>query len=117
MPLEDAKELLKDCDVLRARGGGPGGQHRNVTESRITLLHRPTGIRVVCDTHRSQHRNLREALEILQQRILDAERMRELANRPRIVRRKRPRAIQQRILEEKRRRGERKRLRRSPRDW
>ena len=36
--------LLRDCDVRHERRRGPGGQHRNKTESAVVLRHRPTGI-------------------------------------------------------------------------
>lgn len=49
--------LLRDCDVERARGGGPGGRHRNSTESRIVLRHRPTGVDAHAGERRSQHEN------------------------------------------------------------
>ncbi len=104
------KELLAECRVRRSRGGGPGGQHRNVTESRVELLHLPTGLRVVCDDTRSQHRNLARALEVLEQRLVELRRERK----SRVLRRRRLRRIQERILGEKRRRGELKRLRRRP---
>ena len=107
---EDLQELFEACRVLRSRGGGPGGQHRNVCESRITLDHLPSGLRVVCDDTRSQYRNLKKALETLRDRLA-------ILNRPRKVRRlrtQRPKGVQRRILESKRRRSATKQLRRRP---
>ena len=52
-----------------ARGGGPGGQKRNVTESAVRLRHRPSGLMVRCDETRSQRRNLELALTELARRI------------------------------------------------
>jgi protein subunit release factor B len=109
---EDLLELLKDCRVRRSRGSGPGGQHRNVTESRVELLHGPSGLRVVCDETRSQHQNLELALERLKARLEEAARV----PTPRVARVKRLRRVQERILGEKRRRGELKRQRRPTRD-
>ncbi|MCA9782210.1 MAG: peptide chain release factor-like protein [Candidatus Delongbacteria bacterium] len=102
--------LLKECDVQRSVGGGPGGQHRNRTESRIVLVHRETGLRVVCDDTRSQHRNLRRALEIL------AERLEESRKVPvkRRLNKDRPRWLKEKLLVAKRRRGQLKALRGVP---
>ena len=105
---EDLQSLLKDCRVRRSRGSGPGGQHRNVTESRVDLLHLPSGLRVVSDETRSQHQNLELALERLRLRLEEAARVQA----PRVTRVRRLRRVQERILGEKRRRGEVKRLRR-----
>lgn len=103
-----AADLLRQCLVRRSRGSGPGGQHRNVTESRVDLLHLPSGLRVVCDETRSQHRNLELALARLQARLEEAARV----VLPRVVRQHRLRRVQERILADKRRRGEVKRQRR-----
>jgi protein subunit release factor B len=105
---EDLQELLRWCQVRRSRGSGPGGQHRNVTESKVDLLHLPSGLRVVCDETRSQHQNLELALARLQGRLEAAARVRA----PRVVRQKRLRRVQESILADKRRRGEIKRQRR-----
>jgi hypothetical protein len=50
--------LLRECTVTRTRGGGPGGRHRNSTDSRVVLRHTPTGVETHADERRSQHRNL-----------------------------------------------------------
>lgn len=102
--------LLKDCLVRRSRGSGPGGQHRNVTESRVDLLHLPSGLRVVCDETRSQHQNLQLALMRLALKLEEAARV----VTPRVTRVKRLRRVQERILGEKRRHSELKRHRRGP---
>jgi peptide chain release factor 1 len=66
----DASAIAQDDLVWRTcRGSGPGGQHRNKTESAVEVIHRPTGLRVRCDRGRSQHQNRREALAILVERI------------------------------------------------
>lgn len=64
MPLPDhLLKLLRDCDVETYRASGPGGQHRNKTESAVRMTHRPTGIVRVATEHRSQLRNRELALE------------------------------------------------------
>ena len=47
------------------RGTGPGGQHRNKTESAVRLTHRPSGVVVQSQSDRSQHTNKRECLKQL----------------------------------------------------
>lgn len=54
--------LLAQCDVRRSRGSGPGGRHRNSTESRVVLRHAASGAEVVAGERRSQHENLSVAL-------------------------------------------------------
>ncbi|BDV43301.1 hydrolase [Geotalea uraniireducens] len=56
-----------DLRVEYYRGSGPGGQHRNVTESCVRIRHLPTGIVVQACEHRSQARNRELALARLQQ--------------------------------------------------
>lgn len=62
----------EDLDWKFCRGSGAGGQHRNVTDSAVILTHVPTGIKVRCESERSQHANKDTALEILRARIWDA---------------------------------------------
>ena len=89
----ETEALLRDCDVHTFRGSGPGGQHRNVTESAVRLVHRPTGIVVLISRHRSQHRNREEAVEVLQRRLLARARKRK----PRVKTRPRKGAVQRRL--------------------
>ena len=94
MAKDPAKEkLLRDCDVHTFRGSGPGGQHRNVTESAVRLVHRPTGIVVLISQHRSQHRNREEALDVLQRRLLARARKRK----PRVKTRPGKGAVERRL--------------------
>lgn len=61
----DDETLLAACEVETLKGSGPGGQHRNKTESAVRLKHRETGIVAQASERRSQGQNLAVALERL----------------------------------------------------
>lgn len=107
---ESDDALLAQCDVQTFRAGGPGGQHQNVTDSAVRLVHRPTGVTVTCRAQRSQHLNKMDALRRLRLKL------RRLSEPPPPPRRPtRPsRAATERRLAEKARRAAAKRLRRPP---
>jgi ribosome-associated protein len=120
-----------ELEFRATRSGGPGGQHVNTAATRIQLtwdvgaspslserrrqilLSRLSGridqqgvLRIVVDTHRSQHRNREEAVERLAALLADA-------LRPRKKRRptRPPARAKEKRLKEKKHRGEVKRLR------
>ncbi len=103
----EERELLDQCLVTTYRASGPGGQHRNVTESAVRLFHRPSGLMVTCASHRSQYRNRREALAELRRR-LEARRRRR---KPRLPTRP-GRGQKEARLQDKRIRSRTKQLRR-----
>ena len=107
----DSDKLKKECRITTFRASGPGGQHRNVTDSAVRLQHLPTGIVVIGRRHRSQHRNMEDALERLARRIEESKRVRK----KRVPTRK-SKAVRARELEAKKKRGEMKRLRGKVRD-
>src|SRR3989442_4828827 len=102
----DRAGLEREVIMETYRASGPGGQHRNVTESAVRLRHLPSGLVVVAAESRSQHRNRAKAFERLSERLKSLNRIR----RPRIATRKSP-AAKQRILAEKKRRQATKRFR------
>ena len=77
LPLaEDVDVKLDDKDLVieTMRAGGAGGQHVNKTESAIRITHLPTGLTVMMQEERSQHRNKAKALDLLRSRVFDLER-------------------------------------------
>lgn len=109
-PTDD--ELLAQCEVQTFRAGGPGGQHQNVTDSAVRLVHLPTGLVTTSRAQRSQHLNKTDALRRLRRKL---EKLNEPPPPPR--RPTRPsRAAVERRLADKARRGAAKRLRQPPPD-
>jgi ribosome-associated protein len=119
---------LAEVDVRVSRSSGPGGQHANVTASRVevafdveastaltdfqkrrVIARAGPRLTAVAQDTRSQARNRELALERLRDRLAAA-----LAVPRRRRPTKRPRASDERRLEGKRQRAERKRARRSP---
>ena len=65
----DRAVVEQEVEVETYRASGPGGQHRNVTDSAVRLLHRPSGVRVSAPESRSQHQNREQAFTRLIERL------------------------------------------------
>jgi len=94
----------KDLKIDYYRGSGPGGQHRNTSETGVRITHLPTGIVVTATESRSRNMNLQRAMARLEEKL--AARLRK--RRPRIKTRPGKAAIARR-LDAKRQRGDKKR--------
>jgi hypothetical protein len=61
--------LIAQCAVDRYRASGPGGQHRNKTESAVRLRHRLSGVTAIGEDARSQAENKLHAVRRLRAAI------------------------------------------------
>jgi peptide chain release factor 1 len=81
--VEEVDVAINDADLRidTLRAGGAGGQHVNKTESAVRVTHIPSGIVIMMQEDRSQHRNRAKALALLRAKLYDYERSKRDAER------------------------------------
>lgn len=70
--LPESNWVIRDSDlhVFTTKDSGPGGQHRNKTESCVIIRHLPTGIEAKAAS-KSQHANKKTARAMIEARVKD----------------------------------------------
>lgn len=73
LPLFDDDVFIKikpeEVIFKASRSGGKGGQNVNKVNTKVTLIHKPTGIQVTCDSQRSQLQNRQAAMHMLRAKL------------------------------------------------
>ena len=81
--IDDDVQIQINESALRIdtlRSSGAGGQHVNKVESAVRISHEPSGVTVLCQQERSQHKNRAMAMKILRSKLYELE-MRQRAEK------------------------------------
>jgi len=108
----DDEALAAECQVEFFIASGPGGQHRNTTESGVRMTHPRTELSITATERRSQLQNRGVALERLRAAL------KQLTFVPKPRKPTKPtRGSKERRLTGKKKTGEKKAMRRTKETW
>lgn len=106
---EKDRDLLAECRIETFRASGRGGQHVNVTDSAVRLIHMPTGIVVTSQKERSQYLNKQECLVKLRKKVAELNYRKPMRKKTRV-----PRSVKEKDKARKIKQSQKKRLRSHP---
>ncbi|MFW5719502.1 MAG: peptide chain release factor 2 [Candidatus Dojkabacteria bacterium] len=85
--IEDDIEIAikpEDISFSASRSGGAGGQNVNKVNTKVMIVHKPTGLQVQCSVERSQQQNRDRAMKMLRAKLYQIELEKQMAEEARL---------------------------------